>query len=38
MAFDNPDRQGFIDAIAKRINAMKSMGTWNTSEAIYHRL
>ena len=34
MSLDIPDRQGFMDAIAKEINAIKSIGTWSINEVV----
>ena len=34
MALENPDRQGFIDATAKEIQSIVSMGTWNPDEKL----
>jgi hypothetical protein len=34
MAIDNPDRKGFIDATAKEIQSIVSMGTWNPNEKL----
>ena len=34
MALVNPDRQGYIDAAAKEIQSIVSMGTWSPDEKL----